>query len=123
MSKMFKWGKEKLLKWIVIISIPIIAILVIISMMFYIQIWYQNQQVLVINIQNASSYLALIIGILLSSLINLGFVVYYIKSLKRVERMCSENMKLSELIIKHNISVKDEIINEIKNVKVGAKID
>jgi len=117
---MSKWG-NKLTKGLIIIGVPFLSILMIFSLIFYIQTWYSANQVLVVNIQNASTYLVFIISILLSGLINLALTIYYSKSLKRVEKLCDENRQLSELILKQDMKIKDEILSAIE-LKEGAKI-
>lgn len=113
--------RNQVLKIGILIGIPIVSLTIIGSLLYYIKIWYVNQKVLIINEANISMYLVFIGAILISSFVNLGFLFYYSRSLKRIEKLSKENCVLSELVLQQNFKTKDELLEAIS--KVGAKVD
>lgn len=117
MSKMFKQAT----KFGVIVGIPILATSIIGSLLYYISIWYAQQKVFVINIDNIDGITPLIICIFLSSMVNIGLTIYFSSSQKRICKLMEENIILSELVLQQTFKTNEELIEASK--KVGAKVD
>lgn len=103
----------------IIIGIPILSIGVVLSLLYYISVWYANQKVFVINIENVNGIIPLLIGIFLSSIINVLLAIYYLNSQKRIEKLVKENATLSELSLQQIFKMKNELMEAIG--KVGGK--
>lgn len=104
----------------IIIGVPILSVVIISSLLYYISVWFNNQKLLVINSSNVSGYAILILAIFLSSGVNIGLTIYYSRSLKKVEKLVSENCTLTELLIGLQMKSTDDVMEAIKG---GGKVD
>ena len=104
----------------VLIGVPILATSIVVSLLYYISVWYSSNKILVINSENMSGYAILIMAIFLSSAVNIGLTIYYSRSLKKVERLVIENCNLSELLLQFGMKSNNDIMNAIKG---GDKVD
>ena len=106
---------KRLKKFAILVGIPILSTTIIISLIYYCSVWYASHKVLVINTTNVSSFAILVLAIFLSTAINIGLTIYYSQSLKKIEKLVTENCNLSELLLQVQMKSNNDLMSVIKD--------